>query len=98
MAHSFPTRRSSDLEWCSDWQSGNLQGGFDPAGPATGSGRVSRGGSWADAASRCRSAYRIFNDPAFRSANSDMWHRSVNDPLARSANLGFRVARSPSGK
>jgi len=82
-------------EWCSDWQSGSLQGGFDPGGPATGSDRVSRGGSWGDQPNRCRSAYRSSGDPSNRAADSDPWYRSIPH---RSGNLGFRVARSPSGK
>ena len=82
-------------EWCSDWQSGNLQGGFDPAGPATGSDRVSRGGSWGDQPSLCRSAYRGLSDSASRSVGNDSWYRSIPH---RSVNLGFRVARSPSGR
>jgi len=82
-------------EWCSDWQSGNLQGGFDPVGPATGSDRVSRGGSWGDQPILCRSAYRNSSDSASRSVGNDSWYRSIPH---RSGNLGFRVARSPSGK
>ena len=35
-------------EWCQDWRSGSLSGGIavDPQGPATGPGRVVRGGGW----------------------------------------------------
>ena len=82
-------------EWCSDWQSGNLQGGFDPVGPATGSDRVSRGGSWRDQPILCRSAYRGLSDSASRSVGNDSWYRSIPH---RSVNLGFRVARSPAGR
>ena len=82
-------------EWCSDWQSGHLQGGFDPVGPAVGSDRVSRGGSWGDQPILCRSAYRGSSDPSSRSASSDPFYRSIPQ---RSGNLGFRVARSPSVK
>ncbi|MGO9075156.1 MAG: formylglycine-generating enzyme family protein, partial [Terriglobales bacterium] len=48
-------------QWCQDWF------GFgyyeksptdDPTGPATGRGRVVRGGGWIKPASRCQSAYR----------------------------------------
>ena len=38
----------------------------DPAGPATGSARVLRGGSWQGHASSTRSAYRIGNIPSDR--------------------------------
>jgi len=41
-------------EWCWDWYDGNLPGGSDPIGPASGSGRVLRGGGWGDACLRSR--------------------------------------------
>lgn len=34
------------FEWCGDWYTKKLPGGKDPLGPATGSHRVVRGGSW----------------------------------------------------
>jgi len=82
-------------EWCSDWQSGNLQGGLDPVGPAKGSDHVSRGGSWGDQPALCRSAYRNTGDQAQSARDSDPWFGSIPH---RSGNLGFRVARSLSGK
>ena len=56
-------------EWCSDWYSGNLPGGSvtDPQGPATGSRRVIRSGSWYNYPSYCRSAYRYEGFPTGRS-------------------------------
>ena len=54
-------------EWCSDWQGVYPTGSVkDPIGPATGSRRVIRGGSWNDDAVNCRSAYRGRCDPSFR--------------------------------
>ncbi|MBN2374716.1 formylglycine-generating enzyme family protein, partial [bacterium] len=54
-------------EWCEDWYgkypSGNAQ---DPDGPASGSYRVKRGGSWCDDARYCRSANRCSFDPVRR--------------------------------
>ena len=46
-------------EWCQDWY-GSYPGGSvtDPQGPATGSDRVFRGGSWYGNAEGCRSANR----------------------------------------
>ncbi len=45
-------------EWCSNWYSKGLSGGTNPRGPAEGSERVLRGGSWQDEASLLRSASR----------------------------------------
>ena len=46
-------------EWCQDWYGDYPTGVVDPTGPSTGAHRVLRGGSWADYARRCRSAYRV---------------------------------------
>ena len=48
-------------EWCWDWYSGTYFGSSpvaDPSGPASGSFRVIRGGSWSDDAFYCRVADR----------------------------------------
>jgi formylglycine-generating enzyme required for sulfatase activity len=48
-------------EWCEDWYSESYYAqspGTDPQGPASGSYRVSRGGSWLHGAANLRSAYR----------------------------------------
>jgi formylglycine-generating enzyme required for sulfatase activity len=45
-------------EWCQDRHGAYPSGAVtDPTGPTTGSARVFRGGSWGNAAGRCRSAY-----------------------------------------
>jgi formylglycine-generating enzyme required for sulfatase activity len=55
-------------EWCEDRYGGPLPGGTvtDPRGPLAGLNRVFRGGSWGVGASRCRSAYRVWNKPGYR--------------------------------
>jgi formylglycine-generating enzyme required for sulfatase activity len=56
-------------EWCADWYGGDYYGQSpqdDPPGPASGSGRVLRGGSWRDSAGNCRSADRDGVDPSDR--------------------------------
>ena len=57
-------------EWCSDWYdfySSVAQ--TDPTGPAKGSGRVSRGGSWNNDPTGCRFASRSYVTPTFSGAN-----------------------------
>jgi formylglycine-generating enzyme required for sulfatase activity len=59
-------------EWCADWSDFGYYEKSpedDPTGAATGSYRVTRGGSWIDPASRCRSAYRGNGDPGKRDDN-----------------------------
>ncbi len=55
-------------EWCADWY-GPYPGGSetDPAGAASGPGRVFRGGSWHNDAASCRSAYSTNIQPGYRS-------------------------------
>ncbi|MBM4035674.1 MAG: DUF1080 domain-containing protein, partial [Planctomycetes bacterium] len=57
-------------EWCVDWFAPYEKAPqVDPQGPATGSARVLRGGSWDHPAATCRSAYRYSNGPANRFRN-----------------------------
>jgi len=52
-------------EWCHDWYAGYSAGAAtDPTGPATGTGRVVRGGAWNNVNDSYGSAYRGANDPA----------------------------------
>jgi formylglycine-generating enzyme required for sulfatase activity/energy-coupling factor transporter ATP-binding protein EcfA2 len=65
-------------EWCMDWYGEySSEKVTDPRGPSKGSYRVFRGGSWADSALYCRSAFR------------DDWL----PPGYRSQGLGFRLFR-----
>ena len=61
------------LEWCGDWY-GGYEGSrmVDPVGPARGSYRVIRGGSWCYDAILCRSGCRFFLRPSERYGNVGM--------------------------
>ena len=57
------------FEWCHDYFEEDYykqSPAQDPPGPASGSFRVLRGGSWGDGARRARSAYRSRGDADFR--------------------------------
>jgi formylglycine-generating enzyme required for sulfatase activity len=56
-------------EWCEDWYAEDAYAAADrrdPRGPATGSRRVLRGGSWYGTPEDCRSANRLGYDPDSR--------------------------------
>ncbi|MDS4030172.1 MAG: formylglycine-generating enzyme family protein [Candidatus Contendobacter sp.] len=54
-------------EWCQDWYGAyRAELVVDPTGPATGGGRVLRGGSWFDVGGLARSASRYLNEPGDR--------------------------------
>ena len=56
-------------EWCNDWYNASYYSSSpqtNPTGPSSGSYRVIRGGSWYNAASICRVAYRGNNAPSNR--------------------------------
>ena len=57
-------------EWTSDWYATYSSGAVtDPEGPATGSYRVHRGGSWGYPGAHLRSAGRTNSDPSYRNSN-----------------------------
>ena len=62
-------------EWCSDWYGADHYGkgeNADPTGPATGSDRVLRGGSWGNDPQGCRSATRTRCTPDGRGSNGGL--------------------------
>ena len=66
------------FEWCWDWYSTYAYApGSDPRGPATGSYRVSRGGSWFDLAISARCADRDNNSNSPAVAYNDYGFRCV---------------------
>ena len=65
-AWGFHDMHGNVLEWCADWFAKTATGSVDPKGPASGSFRVLRGGSWFYYARDCRSAYRQKRDPSIR--------------------------------
>lgn len=74
----FYDMHGSVWEWTADWFQGSLgtSGVVDPIGPASGSSRVKRGGSWKAPPSSLRSAMRY----------------DLNTPNRRYYSIGFRVA------
>jgi formylglycine-generating enzyme len=57
-------------EWCWDWYGTYASGpATDPAGPATGTTRVFRGGSWIYLSPYCRMAFRHNNTPTLASSS-----------------------------
>jgi formylglycine-generating enzyme required for sulfatase activity len=58
-------------EWCWDWYgSYSSTSQINPTGPASGSSRVIRGGSWYSSALMCRVVNRYNSDPSHRSAGN----------------------------
>ena len=59
-------------EWCADWYEPGYYGqspADNPGGPASGTARVVRGGSFVNPAAACRSAARNFLEPTFQESN-----------------------------
>ena len=58
-------------EWCNDWYKANYywETGVDPQGPASGTQRVYRGGSWQNEAEACRAAKRMGIEPDKKFSN-----------------------------
>ena len=72
-------------EWCEDWHGGYPFAVTDPKGPATGKGRVLRGGSFFDIVSVARSSFRGYVAPSNR-------YSSNGFRLARTADFKVSVA------
>jgi formylglycine-generating enzyme required for sulfatase activity len=57
-------------EWCADWYGEDYYGKGprqDPQGPASGKERIARGGAWSTQPKFCRSAFRDWHEPGYRS-------------------------------
>jgi len=57
-------------EWCADWYGEDYYAKSpreDPQGPANGKERVARGGAWSTQPKFCRSAFRDWHEPDYRS-------------------------------
>jgi formylglycine-generating enzyme required for sulfatase activity len=72
------------FEWCWDWYQTPYAGGSNPRGPASGSGRIGRGGAWnKDAAYGPRCALRSSASPDYAASHAGF--RSVLPPPAHPA-------------
>jgi formylglycine-generating enzyme required for sulfatase activity len=63
-------------EWCNDWYDAayySTSPALNPTGPATGTCRVLRGGSWSNNAYCLRSAHRSYSSPDNRGPQSWVW-------------------------
>lgn len=77
--HSVATKDPNELglydtsgnvwEWVNDWYGDYANAQVNPTGPATGSNRVYRGGSWYGSAAYCRVSYRSRSTPAYSYSN-----------------------------
>jgi formylglycine-generating enzyme required for sulfatase activity len=57
-------------EWCNDWSNSySSDSQTNPTGPALGSSRVIRGGSWGTQGRRCRASTRNYGTPDLRYSN-----------------------------
>jgi formylglycine-generating enzyme required for sulfatase activity len=78
-------------EWCWDWYSSTYYGAgpmIDPMGPATGTGRVMRGGSYHSPSTGMRTSVRASFDPS----QSTYW---LDASFNRHYQSGFRCVRRP---
>ena len=97
-------------EWCQDWYEDGYYARSsmdDPTGPAAGSVRVIRGGSWCGPATSCRLACRLMGRPGDRS--SDIGFRvsrvpaEVAEPIPATPkqitnSIGMKLTLVPSGE
>ena len=78
-------------EWCQDWYGDYPAGSVtNPEGSSTGSYRVFRGGGWYRYAVNCRSAYRGYDSPGYRS--SDLGFRLALSPQVSDRQAGEGAA------
>ncbi|MBO4715569.1 MAG: SUMF1/EgtB/PvdO family nonheme iron enzyme, partial [Verrucomicrobia bacterium] len=92
-------------EWCLDWYGAYPASSVtDPTGPATGSYRVMRGGSWYGDANFCRSAMRSSYIPSyyvficgFRVALAPVSLNKKNIPLSDTVDLAMSMVWCPAG-
>ena len=70
-------------EWCQDWYGlYSSEAQTDPQGPASGTNRVMRGGSWSYVARNCRVSYRKAETPTYNNNRLGLRLVLADDPTA----------------
>ena len=97
-------------EWCQDWYEDGYYARSsmdDPTGPAAGSVRVIRGGSWCGPATSCRSACRLMGRPGDRSSDigfrvsrvpAEVAEPTPATPKQITNSIGMKLTLVPSGE
>ena len=88
-------------EWCQDYYASYDAGDVtDPTGPATGSGRVYRGGSYSSAAASCRVTHRGYNASTLRDGSLGLRIVLADDPTLHKYTVNgvtFTMKEVPAG-
>ncbi len=86
-------------EWCADWHGDYSKVAVtDPVGPATGSARVLRGGSWYYEGERCRSTHRGWDSPSARNGGNGFRVAMITSGAPRLKNSSTTSEETPTSQ